>query len=59
MLIGQGIMPRSHDPLVAIKSDEQISQFLGNIATTIGRCVDVMPTHDDYVRKYCPADSVQ
>ena len=59
VLIGQGIMPRSHDPLVAIKSDEQISQFLGNIATTIARCVDVMPTHDDYVRNYCPADSIR
>ena len=55
VLIGQGIMPRSHDPLTAIKSDAQIDQFLGNIAATIGRCVDVMPAHDDYLRKYCPA----
>jgi tryptophan 7-halogenase len=48
-------MPRSHDPLVRIKSDAQIEQFLGNIAATIDRCVDVMPAHDEYVRKYCPA----
>ncbi len=33
----------SYDPLVAIKSDPQIEQFLGNIAATIARCVDVMP----------------
>jgi len=58
VLIGQGIMPRSHDPLTAIKSDAQIDQFLGNIAATIGRCVDVMPAHDDYLRKYCPAVAV-
>ena len=58
VLIGQGILPRSHDPLVAIKSDSQIDQFLGNIAATIGRCVEVMPTHSDYVRKFCPADAV-
>jgi len=58
VLIGQEIMPRSHDPLVAIKSDAQIEQFLGNIAATIARCVSVMPTQDEYIRKYCPADPI-
>ena len=58
VFIGQGILPRSYDPLVEIKSDAQIEQFLGNIAATIARCVDVMPTHRDYIGKYCPADPV-
>ncbi|HVI06632.1 MAG TPA: tryptophan halogenase, partial [Sphingomicrobium sp.] len=58
VLLGQGIMPRSHDPLVAIKSDPQIEQYLGNIAATISRCVDVMPGHDEYLRKYCPAEPI-
>ena len=58
VFIGHGILPRSHDPLVAIKSDEQIEQFLDNIASTIARCVSVMPTQDEYVRKYCPADPI-
>ena len=58
VFLGQGIIPRSYDPLVGIKSDPQIEQFLGNIAATIDRCVDVMPTHDDYVRKYCPAEPI-
>jgi tryptophan halogenase len=56
VFIGQGILPRSHDPLVGIKSDPQIEQFLGNIAATIGRCVDVMPSHEEYLAKYCPAE---
>ncbi|HJP68092.1 MAG TPA: tryptophan halogenase family protein [Sphingomicrobium sp.] len=58
VFIGQDIMPRSYDPLVCIKSDPQIEQFLGNIAATIQRCVDVMPGHAEYVRKYCPADPI-
>ena len=58
VFLGQGIMPRSHDPLVAIKSDPQIEQFLGNIASTIDRCLSVMPAHDEYVGKYCPAEEV-
>jgi tryptophan halogenase len=58
VFIGQGIMPKSYDPLVAIKSDAQIEQFLGNIASTIDRCVEVMPAHDEYVAQYCPAEPV-
>lgn len=58
VFIGQGIMPESYDPLVAIKSDPQIEQFLGNIAATIQRCVDVMPGHDEFVRKFCPAEPI-
>jgi tryptophan halogenase len=58
VFIGQEIMPQSHDPLVAIKSDPQIEQYLGNIAATIQRCVQVMPDHAEYVRKYCPAEAV-
>ena len=52
VFLGQGIVPRSHDPLVAIKSDAQIEQFLGNIAATIDRCVDVMPV----ARRICRAN---
>jgi tryptophan halogenase len=58
VFLGQGLVPRSHDPLVAIKSDAQIEQYLGNIAATIDRCVDVMPAHDSYIAKYCQAEAV-
>jgi tryptophan halogenase len=55
VFLGQGLVPRTYDPLVEIKSDAQIEQFLGNIAATIERCVDVMPPHDAYVEKFCAA----
>lgn len=58
VFLGHGIVPRGYDPLVGIKSDPQIEQFLGNIAATIKRCVDVMPRQDDYISKYCPADPI-
>jgi tryptophan halogenase len=58
VFIGQGIMPQSYDPLVAIMSDPQIEKYLGNIAATIQRCVDVMPDHAEYVSKYCPAEPI-
>jgi tryptophan halogenase len=58
VFLGQGLVPRGYDPLVAIKSDAQIEQYLGNIAATIDRCVEVMPTHDAYVAKCCLAEAV-
>ena len=58
VFLGQGLVPRSYDPLVGIKSDPQIEQFLGNIAATIDRCVGVMPAHADYVTQYCPAEPI-
>ena len=58
VFLGQGLTPRGYDPLVAIKSDAQIEQYLGNIAATIDRCVEVMPAHDAYVAKYCLAEAV-
>jgi tryptophan halogenase len=58
VFLGQNIVPRSYDPLVEIKSDPQIEQFLGNIAATIDRCVQVMPSHAGYVSKFCPAEPV-
>ena len=43
MFLGQGVVPKRYDPLVEIQSDPQIEQFLGNIAATIDRRVEVMP----------------
>jgi tryptophan halogenase len=57
VFIGQGVIPRDHDPLVELKSDPQIAKYLGNIALTIRKCVDVMPPHDDFIDKYCKAES--
>jgi tryptophan halogenase len=57
VFLGQGMIPRAYDPLVNIKSDVQITQFLSNIQAVIGKCVDVMPTHAEFVAKTCSAAS--
>lgn len=55
VLLGQGIIPQGYDPLVDVKSEPQIVQYLGNIENVIGKCVDVMPSHADFVAQYCDA----
>lgn len=58
VLIGQGIIPKGYDPLVDIRSKAQVAQYLGNITSVIRKCVDVMPTHAEFISKYCPAEPV-
>ncbi len=55
VFLGQGVIPRGYDPLVDIRSEAQVAQFLGNIETVIRKCVAVMPSHADYVAKTCLA----
>ena len=57
VMLGQGIVPQGYDPLVDVKSEPQIVQYLGNIENVIGKCVAVMPSHADFVEKYCRAES--
>jgi tryptophan halogenase len=52
---GQGIRPRGYNPLVDLRPKEEIRQFLGNIEAVIKKCVDVMPTHEEYIAKHCAA----
>lgn len=55
VFLGQGIIPQGYDPLVDIRSEAQVVQYLGNIENVIRKCVDVMPMHADFVDKYCDA----
>ncbi len=55
VFLGQGVVPRSFDPLVELKSGPQIVQFMGNIENVIEKCVERMPTHEAYVEKFCDA----
>lgn len=56
VFLGQGEIPRAYDPLVDIKTDEEIDEFLGNVETVIGKCAALMPSHAAYVAKVCPAE---
>jgi tryptophan 7-halogenase len=50
--LGQGVIPRHYDPLVDLESEADLLTFLRGIEGVIAKCVDVMPTHEEYVRKF-------
>ena len=56
---GQGIRASSHHPLAELPSDQELTEFLGNIRDVIGKCVAVMPTHAEFIAKNCAAASAQ
>ena len=57
VMLGQGIVPRQHHPVVNIMSDEELSRFLQNIKSSVDATVSQLPKHEAYVKQYCPAES--
>ncbi len=55
VMLGQGIMPASYDPMVDALSDAQLSEFLGNLRRLIEQAVGRLPSHEDYIAKHCAA----
>jgi len=52
---GQGLVPQGYHPLVDLRSEQEIGGFLGDIENVIQKCVDVMPTHEETIARYCSA----
>ena len=57
VLIGQGIYPRGFDPVAHVLSDDETVARLADIKETIRKACEVMPTHADFIRNNCAADS--
>jgi tryptophan halogenase len=55
VMMGQGIMPRSHHPIAEKLRDEELSRLLSGIRETVERTVASLPDHAAYVQRYCGA----
>lgn len=51
VMIGQGLIPKDHHPLVDSLSDEQITDLMDNLKTIMQRSVSNMTSHDEYLNK--------
>lgn len=54
VLMGQNIVPDSYHPLAESISKEQLLEFLQNLKVIIARGVGLLPTHEEFIRQYCP-----
>ncbi len=53
VLLGQNIIPRAADPLVAMLPVGETVQFMNHMREIVARTAEAMPTHEDYIAKHC------
>lgn len=56
VLHGQGVQPKSYNPLVDLLSEKEIAEYLAEIQGVIQKCVGVMPNHAEFVAANCKAN---
>ncbi len=58
VMVGQGIMPNGYHPIADILSHQENIGRLQAIGSTIERAAQSLPTHQDYIDRYCKAGDV-
>ena len=54
VLIGQGVIPGAAHPLTGVVTDAQLDEYLANLRQIMGRAVDALPSHADFIARTCP-----
>lgn len=55
VMLGQGIMPSRYHPLAQAMTEGELSELLVAVRTKTRRQVDKLPTHEEFLRFYCPS----
>jgi len=56
VMLGQGLIPEHYDPLVDRVGEAELDEYMAHVKALVARTVAAMPSHADYIRKYCPAE---
>jgi tryptophan halogenase len=55
VMFGQGIRPEHYHRITTAMSDQDLTQFLQGLRTSIIRTLERMPPHQDFINEYCRA----
>jgi tryptophan halogenase len=55
VMLGQGIVPRTSDPIVATLPGSEVAHSLASMRSAMAAAVQRMPTHAEFLSRYCPA----
>jgi tryptophan halogenase len=58
VFVGQNLHPQSYHPLVDAQDEAAIQDYMESVAHVVRECVNVMPDHAEYVKRYCPSDAM-
>lgn len=56
---GQRLAPKAYHPLTDLLEEDEIQKYLEEVEGVIAACVDVMPTHADFIAKHCAASPLK
>jgi tryptophan halogenase len=54
---GQRVRANGHHPFADVRPASEVAEFLGDVEKVVQKCVDFMPSHADFIRQYCAANS--
>jgi tryptophan halogenase len=57
VFLGQNIVPRRYDPIVAALPHADVHESLESMRLAMIQAANAMPTHEQFIQRYCPADS--
>jgi tryptophan halogenase len=56
-MLGQGITPESYHHYAKGMSDEDLRRFLSTLKGSIEQAVAQMPSHEDFLDRYCRSNA--
>ncbi len=56
VMMGQGLEAESYHPIVDMMDDNELQAFLEGIHMSVRKKVDALPTHNDFIQRYCKSD---
>ena len=57
VMMGQGIVPQRYHPIAAKLGDAELDRLLSGLRQDVARTVASLPSHTDYIARYCAADT--
>ena len=54
--LGQRVVPERYDPRADGVSEVDLARMLSEMKSMISGAVDALPTHEDFLRQYCPPE---
>jgi tryptophan halogenase len=58
VLLGQNVVPRTHDPLADAVDEGQVRHSLARMREMIRKAAEAMPEHGAFIARHCPSPSL-
>jgi tryptophan halogenase len=58
VMLGQGIVPDEFHPIVNMMTDKELKTFLDSIKDSVNNLVDQLPSHQQFIDRYCKAAQI-